>query len=91
MSGFVISDLIVVVVEGQGFLSRKCWILVAGGVKVHNGQGEYPSQLLEFPWRPRDTIQVRQTYTASQRNTALGGDGAVGRKPRLERQRNRMY
>ena len=85
MSGFGISDLVVVVALRWGFLSRKSRVLVAGGVKVHNGQGGDPSELLQFPWRPRDTIQVQQTYTASRRNTALGGDGAIGRKPRLDR------
>ena len=76
--------LIEAVVVGLGLLSRKYCFLVAGAVKVQNGQGEHQSERLEFLDGPKGTIQVRQTRIASRRKTGLGGVGTTERKPQLE-------
>ena len=76
--------LIEAVVVGLGLLSRKYRFLVAGAVKVQNGQGEHQSERLEFLDGPKGTIQVRQTRIASRRKTGLCGVGTTERKPQLE-------
>ena len=61
-------------VVGMGLLLKRYWFLVAGGVKVQNGQGRHQSQRLEFPGGPKGTIQVYRTRIASRRRTGLGND-----------------
>jgi hypothetical protein len=68
-----------------GLLSRKYFFLVAGAVKVQNGQGEHQSERLESLDGPKGTIQVRQTRIASRRKPGLGGVGTTERKPQLDR------
>jgi hypothetical protein len=72
-----------------GLLSRKYFFLVAGAVKVQNGQGEHQSERLESLDGPKGTIQVRQTRIASRRRTGLDGVGATERKPQLDRYTSR--
>ena len=72
-------------IVGLGLLSRKYCFLVAGVVKVQNGQGEHQSERLEFLDGPKGTIQVRQTRIASRWKTGLGGVGTTERKPQLDR------
>ena len=81
--------LIEAVVVGLGLLSRKYCFLVAGAVKVQNGQGEHQSERLEFLDGPKGTIQVRQTRIASRRKTGLCGVGTTERKPQLDRYTSR--
>ena len=72
------------VIVGLGLLSRKYCFLVAGAVKVQNGQGEHQSERLEFLEGPKGTIQVRQTRIASRRKTGLGGVDTTEQKPQLD-------
>ena len=81
--------LVEAVIVVLGLLSRKYSFLVAGAVKVQNGQGEHQYGRLEFLDSPRGTIQVRRTRIASRRKTGLGGVGTTERKPQLDRYTSR--
>jgi len=72
-----------------GFLSKKYCVLVAGAVKVQNGQGEHQSERLELLDSPKGTIQVRRTRIASRRKTGLGGVGTTEQKPQPDRYTSR--
>jgi hypothetical protein len=81
--------LVDAVVVKLGLLSRKYYFLVAGAVKVRNGQGVDLSEKLAFLDGPKGTIQVRRSSIASRQKIGLVEIGITEGKPQLDRYTSR--